>query len=74
MVRIIPEDQHNVAFMTNQGLFEPTVMFFRLTNSPATFQTMMDTIFRKQIMHGTLTVYMDDIAVHTKRKTNKSEE
>jgi hypothetical protein len=65
-VQIAPEDQHKVAFITNQGLFEPTVMFFRLTNSPATFQTMMDTIFHEQIMRGTLTVYMDDIAVHTK--------
>jgi len=65
-VRIAPEDQHKAAFVTNQGLFEPTVMFFGLTNSPATFQTMMDTIFREQIMRGTLTVYMDDIAVHTK--------
>jgi hypothetical protein len=35
---------------------------------------MMDTIFREQIMHGTLTVYMDDIVVHTKRKPNESEE
>jgi uncharacterized protein YaaR (DUF327 family) len=60
--------------VTNQGLFEPTVMFFRLTNSPATFQTIMDMIFHKQIMRRTLTVYMDDIAVHTKRKPNKSEE
>ena len=74
MVRIAPEDQHKAAFVTNQGLFEPTVMFFGLTNSPATFQTMMDTIFREQIMRGTLTVYMDNIAVHTKRKPNESEE
>jgi hypothetical protein len=74
MVRIVPEDQHKVAFVTNQGLFEPTVMFFRLTNSPATFQTMMDTIFREQLMRGTLTVYMDDIAVHTKWKPEESEE
>jgi hypothetical protein len=50
------------------------VMFFGLTNSPATFQTMMDTIFCKQIMCGTLTVYMDDKVVHTKRKPNESEE
>jgi hypothetical protein len=35
---------------------------------------MIDTIFHEQIMHRTLTVYMDDIAVHTKQKTNKSEE
>ena len=33
------------AFITNEGLFEPTVMFFGLTNAPATFQTMMNTIF-----------------------------
>ena len=65
-VQIVPEDQHKAAFVTNQGLFEPTVMFFGLTNSPATFQTMMDTIFCEQIMRRTLTVYMDDIAVHTK--------
>jgi Reverse transcriptase (RNA-dependent DNA polymerase) len=49
-------------------------MFFRLTNSPATFQTMMDTIFREQIAQGWLTVYMDDIAVHTKKEASESEE
>ena len=50
----------------NQGLFEPTVMFFRLTNSPATFQTMMNTIFAKEIDEGWLIIYMDDILVATK--------
>jgi hypothetical protein len=74
MVQIIPEDQHKVAFVTNQGLFEPMVMFFGLPNSPATFQTMMDTIFHEQIMRRTLTVYMDDTAVHTKRKPKELEE
>jgi hypothetical protein len=70
----MPEDQHKAAFVTNQGLLEPTVMFFGLTNSPATFQTMMDTIFCEQIMHRTLMVHMDDIAVHTKWKPDESEE
>ena len=74
MVQIIPKDQYKVAFMTNQGLFEPTVMFFGLTNSPATFQTMMDTIFHEQITRRTLMVFMDNIAVHTKQKPNKSKE
>jgi hypothetical protein len=50
------------------------VMFFGLINSPTTFQTMMDTIFCEQIMRRTLTVYMDDIVVHTKWKPNESEE
>jgi hypothetical protein len=65
-VKIVPQDRHKAAFVTNLGLFEPTVMFFGLTNSPAIFQTMMDTIFHEQIARGTLTIYMDDIAVHTK--------
>jgi hypothetical protein len=34
----------------------------------------MDMIFHEQIMRGTLTVYMDDIAIHTKWKPNESEE
>ena len=73
-VQIIEKDWHKAAFITNQGLFKPTVMFFGLTTSPATFQTMMDTIFHEQIAQGTLTVYMDNIAVHTKWRTDKSEE
>jgi hypothetical protein len=73
MVKIVPQDQHKAAFVTNLGLFKPTVMFFRLTNSPATFQTMMDMIFREQITRGTLTVYIDVIAVHTKRETGETE-
>ena len=70
-IQIVEEDQHKAAFITNQGLFKPTVMFFGLTNSPAIFQAMMDTIFHKQIACGTLMVYIDDIAVYTEREPNK---
>jgi hypothetical protein len=35
---------------TNRGLFELLVMYFGLTNSPATFQTMMNDIFQDLIM------------------------
>jgi hypothetical protein len=38
-------------------------MFFSLTNSPATFQTMMDNIFRDEITQGWLKIYMDDLIV-----------
>jgi hypothetical protein len=34
-------------------------------NSPATFQTMMNTIFTTELLEGWLTIYMDDILVHT---------
>ena len=44
-VRIKDGDQWKAAFKTSRGLFEPTVMFFGLCNSPATFQQMMDKIF-----------------------------
>jgi len=64
-VRIKDGDQWKAAFKTNRGLYEPMVMFFGLTNSPATFQTMMDDIFRSELAEGWLKVYMDDILVAT---------
>jgi hypothetical protein len=51
--------------MTNRGLYEPLVMFFGLTNSPATFQTMMNDLFRDLISRGVVIVYMDDILIFT---------
>ncbi|GLB34373.1 putative retrotransposable element tf2 155 kda protein type 1-like [Lyophyllum shimeji] len=41
-------------------------MFFGLTNSPATFQTMMNDIFRDLIAQGVVCVYLDDILIYTK--------
>src|SRR6201986_2518894 len=49
-----------------RGLFEPMVMFFGLTNSPATFQAMMDYLFRELITLGKLVIYLDDILIFTK--------
>ena len=48
-------------FKTNQGPYEPTVMFFGMCNSPATFQAMMDEIFKKEIEDDLIIVYMDDV-------------
>ena len=56
-VRIKPGDEWKAAFRTNRGLFEPLVMFFGLTNSPATFQTMMNDIFRDLVMEGVVVDY-----------------
>ena len=36
-VRIKEGDEWKAMFKTNQGLYEPTVMFFGMCNSPATF-------------------------------------
>lgn len=73
-VLIKKEDRWKVAFITNEGLFEPTVMFFSLTNSLATFRTMMNTIFHDLIDKGNVTIYMDDIAIHTRPKEGETEE
>jgi len=65
-VRIKPGDEWKAAFHTNRGLFEPLVMFFGMTNSPATFQTMMNDVFRTVIAEGIVVVYLDDILIFTK--------
>ena len=41
------------------------VMYFGLTNSPATFQTMMDEIFKEELAKGDVVIYMDDILIAT---------
>src|SRR5712671_306785 len=48
-VRIKKGDKWKAAFITNEGLYELTVMFFSMTNSPATFQAMMNAIFEDKI-------------------------
>ena len=65
-VRMKEGDEWKAAFRTNRGLYEPLVMFFGLTNSPATFQTMMDGIFEDLISEGVVVVYLDDILIFTK--------
>jgi len=64
-IRIKEGDEYKAAFKTSKGLFEPTVMFFGLTNSPATFQTMMDDIFQEEVAQGWLRIYMDDMIIAT---------
>ncbi len=73
-VRIKDGDQWKAAFTTNEGLYEPMVMFFRLTNSPATFQTMMNMIFHNLIADGNMMVYMDDMVIHMARQLGETEE
>ncbi|ESK81545.1 reverse transcriptase-rnase h-integrase, partial [Moniliophthora roreri MCA 2997] len=69
-VRIKDGDQWKAAFKTNRGLFEPTVMFFGLMNSPATFQAFMDDILSDFMAEGWCLVYMDDILIYS---TNEEE-
>jgi hypothetical protein len=63
-VQIKNGDQWKAVFVINKGLFEPTVMFFGLTNSPATFQAMMDSIFEEEVRKREVIIYMDDILIY----------
>jgi hypothetical protein len=64
-IQIQGEDQWKAAFKTPFGLFKPKVMFFRLMNSPMTFQRFMNQIFAliKRRYPGLVFVYMDDILI-----------
>lgn len=64
-VHIKEGDEWKATFRTNRGLYEPTVMFFGLCNSPATFQAMMNTLFKDLINRGVVVVYLDDIMIFT---------
>ena len=64
-IRMKEGDEWKAAFHTNRGLFKPLVMFFGLTNSPTTFQTMMNHLFQDLINQGKVVVYMDDIMIFT---------
>ncbi|KAJ9520962.1 hypothetical protein QJQ45_014157 [Haematococcus lacustris] len=62
-IRITPEDVPKTAFVTPGGQFQYKVLCFGLTNAPATFQRVMNRIFEKQLLAGTVLVYLDDILV-----------
>ena len=65
-IRIKEGDKWKTAFLTNKGLFEPQVMYFRLCNSPETFQRMMNSIFQELLHEGVLANYMDDFVIPAK--------
>ena len=65
-VRIKDRDQWKAAFKMNKGLFELTVMFFGMCNSPAMFQAMMDSIFQDLMDACIIIIYMDDIFLFAK--------
>jgi GTP-binding protein EngB required for normal cell division len=63
-VRIKEGDEWKAAFVCHRGSFEHVVMYFRLCNSPATFQTMMNKIFSD--MADVMVIYIDDLMIYTK--------
>ena len=64
-VRIKKGDEWKTAFSIPEGSFEPTVMFFGLTNSPATFQAMTNDLLRDLVVEEKVAVFIDDMMIAT---------
>ena len=72
-VRIKEEDEWKAVFTTSERSFKLTVMFFRLTNSPATFQTIINELLRDIINTGRIVVFIDDVIVEIESEKGHDE-
>jgi len=72
-IRIKEGDEWKGVFTTHVGSFEPTVMFFGITNSPAMFQAMMNKILRDMINEGKVAAFVDNVLVGTEMEEEHNE-
>src|SRR3954466_1537855 len=66
-IKIKNKDIPKMAFTTRYGLYEYPVMSFGLTNAPATFSRMMNSIFM-EYLDKFVVVYLDDILIYSKNE------
>ena len=69
------KDRHQwkAAFVTHKGLFKPTIIFFGLINSPATFQWFMNNFFHNMIAEEWLIIYMDNLLIYSPNTATHTE-
>ena len=72
-IRIKEGNEWKAAFTTHIGAYEPTVMYFGLTNSSATFQIIMNNLFHNMINQGNTVIFIDDIIVATETEEGYDE-
>ena len=64
-IKVRPEDIPKTAFSTRYGLYEFTVMSFGLTNAPAFFMYLMNSVFMEEL-DKFVVVFIDDILIYSK--------
>ncbi|EHA8591483.1 hypothetical protein COCNU_scaffold060974G000030 [Cocos nucifera] len=68
-IRMAPENEEKTAFITDRGLYCYRIMPFGLKNAGATYQRLVNKIFKEQIGRN-MEVYMDDILVKSRASTD----
>jgi hypothetical protein len=71
-IKIREEDILKTAFSTRYGLYEYLVMSFGLSNAPAHFMYLMNSVFMKEL-DKFIMVFIDDILVFSKSKKEHEE-
>jgi hypothetical protein len=71
-IKIRPEDIPKTAFSTRYGLFEYLVMSFGLTNAPAHFMYLMNSVFMPKLDRFVV-VFIDDILVYSQNEEEHAE-
>jgi hypothetical protein len=64
-IKIRPSDIPKIAFFTRYGLYEYLVMSFGLTNAPAYFMYLMNSVFMPEL-DKFIMVFIDDILIYSK--------
>jgi hypothetical protein len=71
-IRIRPEDVPKTAFTTRYGLYKYLVMSFGLTNAPAHFMYLMNSVFVPEL-DKFVVVFIDEILIYSKTKEEHAE-
>ena len=71
-IKIRPEDIPKTAFSTRYGLYEYLVMSFGLTNAPAYFMYLMNSVFMLELGKFVV-VFIDDILIYSENEADHAE-